>query len=166
MSTNSMELINKLVAAYRLAVRDDPRLNALIDNDYESSATSIALAANRVIDEFNRIAPYFSRKYTLKDFPSLDVLLYGISVKLAEGVVSLAVRNDINTSPDTQNTSAKVRMLTYYRQIYEKNLRELKMNIDHQALYSGAGNAAVQYTLDAFLETATGVSEYGAIIDD
>ena len=159
MSTTT--LIEKLVVAFRITTRDDPQLNLLLD-DYESSATSIALAANRVVDEFNRIWPPFGRQYTLQTFPSLDLLLYGMVVKLAEGVVSLAVRNDINTSPDVQNASAKVQLLSYYRQIYEKNLREMKQNIDHQALYKGKGRAAVQYSIDAFFETVTGVSDYGS----
>jgi len=160
MSTTT--LIEKLVVAFRISTRDDPELNLLLDNDYESSATSIALAANRVVDEFNRIWPPFRQQYTLKTFPSLDLLLYGMAVKLGEGVASLSIRNDINTSPDVQNASAKVQMLSYYRQIYEKNLREMKQNIDHRALYKGAGKAAVQYSIDAFFETVTGVSEYGS----
>jgi hypothetical protein len=159
MSTTT--LIEKLVVAFRMTVRDDPQLNLLLD-DYENSATSVALAANRVVDEFNRIWPPFRQVYTLKTFPSLDLLLYGIAVKLSEGVVSLSVRNDINTSPDVQNAGAKVQLLSYYRQIYEKNLREMKQNIDHRALYGGHGRAAVQYSIDAFFETVTGVSEYGS----
>jgi len=155
-------LIKKLVLAYRISVRDDPELNLLLDNDHESSETSIALAANRVVDEFNRIWPPFRQLYTLSTFPSLDLLLHGITVKLLEGVTALSVRNDINTSPDAQNVSGKLQLLGYHRQIYEKNLREMKQNIDHRALYAGKGKAAVQYSIDAFFETVTGVSEYGS----
>jgi len=159
MSTTS--LVQKLVLAYRLSARDHPLLNLLLeDGEFESNPESIHLAALRVIDEFNRIFPVIKTTYTLETFPSLDLLLYGITVKLSEGILSLSVRNDIRTSPDVQNVSGKIQMLSYYRQIYMDQLRETKRNIDHQALYGGSGASAVIYALDAFVETMTGASSY------
>jgi hypothetical protein len=69
------------IAEVRLALRDYPETNLLLD-DYEFDDAEIALAASRIVDYFNELAPPLGRYFTTDDFPWRFHWLEGIAWQL------------------------------------------------------------------------------------
>lgn len=70
--------IDQAISRLREFIGDRPENNKLIPG-YELSDDKLRLAIELSLDEFNNTPPFMS--FTLKDFPSLKVLLHGSTIQ-------------------------------------------------------------------------------------
>lgn len=91
--TQADQARQKMRRLLRLFLNDTPELNRLI-RQQESDDMKLDLALDLAIDDFNITAPILAR-YTITNFPSIYLLLYGAVIQVLRSAGILQSRNEL-----------------------------------------------------------------------
>jgi len=144
--------INKLEHLVRVFIRDYPVLNRLL-NDIETSPQTIKLCILMAVDDFNVTPPPLSI-YSVDNFPSLSILMYGTIANILDSVAIVDNRNMLSYSDGSvsQSPADKGRLVAsqskYWRQLYEQQ----KLKFKHAANLNSIWGSGVETPLtDTYL---------------
>lgn len=96
MANKYLENETKFREAVRNFLRDLPIYNTLLGG-YETENTNLDVCVELALSDFNETAPRISN-YTVKNFPSFVILLYGTVIQVLISAGILQSRNDLNYS--------------------------------------------------------------------
>lgn len=121
--------------------KDQSDLNILLEGSLQSSAPLITLAMKLAVSEFNSTAPVTS--YSVENFPSDSILLYGTLHHLANSEAERQLRNQVNYS--AQGVSAGLddkfqqyqSLSSFYRQLYDTKAVALKQYLNQEEAWGG-----------------------------
>ena len=146
MTTNAFEAerMKKALRYLRLFLRDTPALNRLTREE-ESNNIELTMAIEFAIDDWNSTPPFVGY-YTIANYPSLYMLVYGaaIHVLASEGV--LQARNELpfnvgGTSFVRSNKAGPyLQWLINFDNKYQQNKRNMKVAYNIQRGWGGASS--------------------------
>lgn len=126
----------------RIYAKDLAEFNVLLEGNYQSLDELIELAIRLSINDFNIVAPV--TQYTVADFPSDVVLLYGVLHHLANAEAERQLRNQVTYNAQGLNAGIDDKFLQYnqlaqhYKNLFDQKLRELKMFINQDKAWGGS----------------------------
>lgn len=129
------------VADVRLYAKDDAALNVLLEGKYQSSDEIIELAMKLAANDFNIVPP--TSVYTVSNFPSDTVLLYGTLHHLANGEAERQLRNNVTYNAQGLNAGIDDKfpqynqLASYYKQLFEQKIKELKVQQNMEEAWGG-----------------------------
>lgn len=125
----------------RIYTRDIPELNILLEGNEQSPDELIALAMRLTVSDFNAFAPL--THFSVKDFPSDTVLLYGTLMHLANAESERQLRNQVNYNAQGLVAGIDDKSALYqnladrYRSLFESKMREYKIYINNEDAWGG-----------------------------
>jgi hypothetical protein len=138
------KLFQGVVALVRVHIRDHSLLNRLVKGQEHSDRT-IALAILQCIDRYNAKPPLLPSR-SIKDFPSVDLLIRGTVAILLFSTGILQTRNRMVYSDGmgtrvnmTENPQLNMQWAQVYQQTWDRDVRELKQALNLDASFQGTG---------------------------
>lgn len=122
-------------------VKDQASENDLLEGALQSSPELLALAMQMAVDDFNAEQPL--SQYTLDNFPSDTVLLYGTLHHIANGEAERQLRNQVTYSAQGLNANLDdkyeqySRLSGFYRQLFESKTVKLKQALNMAQAWGG-----------------------------
>lgn len=132
--------VDAVVNMVRLYTRDHPELNRLISG-VESSNRQIAWAIMDTLDDFNTEPP--TTGYNLSNFPSMSLLIRGVTCSLLESIGLLQTRNHLSFSDGgiqigvNDKTPFIQSWLQMFRNSYEDKKRKMKQAANIENAWGG-----------------------------
>ena len=132
--------VDAVVNMVRLFTRDHPELNRLISG-VESSNRQIAWALMDTLDDFNTEPP--TTNYTIYNFPSMSLLVRGVTCSLLESIGLLQTRNHLSFSDGgiqigvNDKTPFIQSWLQMFRNSYEDRKRKMKQAANIEGAWGG-----------------------------
>lgn len=130
------------IADVRLYAKDIAEFNVLLEGDEQSSDELIQLAMRLACNSYNIVPPV--SQYTVENFPSDAVLLYGVLHHLANTEAERQLRNQINYNAQGLNAGIDDKfqfyntLATYYKGLFEQGIRELKTFVNQDKAWGGS----------------------------
>jgi len=125
----------------RLYCKDTAELNVLLEGSFQSSDELIQLAMKLAVNDFNIVPP--TSQYTVSDFPSDTVMLYGVLHHLANGEAERQLRNNVNYNAQGLNAGIDDKfaqynqLAAYYKNLFEAKIKELKIQQNMENAWGG-----------------------------
>lgn len=127
-------------------VRDHPHLNNLLE-DRETSPELIGLYIDKVVSDFNTTPPHI-QQFTVKSFPSLTLMIDGVTIELLISAGILYDRNSLDYGDaggvvvrDQERGRLYKDWIQYLVNKYERSKREYKSAINLSTCWGGVGSA-------------------------
>lgn len=134
----------------RLFLNDTPELNRLIRR-YESDDEKLDLALLLTVNDFN-ITPPLLQNYTISNFPSLYLLIYGATINVLRSAGLLQSRNELAYSSGGVSVRIFDKTQLYQSWIaqfvaeYERKKQNYKLSLNINSTL-GAGGVASEYSI-------------------
>lgn len=129
-------------AQIRLYIKDVDVLNKLLDGHIQNIDELIELAKSLTVNYANIVPPKTS--YTVENFPSDTVMLYGVLHHLANGEAERNLRNNVNyqaqgLATEIDNKYQEYSQLAqYYKQLFDQQLGQIKQYENQEQAWGGA----------------------------
>ena len=130
------------VADIRLYAKDDAALNILLEGEQQSSEELIQLAMRLAVNDFNVVPPISS--YSVGDFPSDTVLIYGVLHHLANAEAERQLRNQVNYNAQGLNAGIDDKfpqynqLAQYYKSLFEAKINQYKTQSNLEQAWGGS----------------------------
>lgn len=127
----------------RLFLNDTPELNRLI-RKYESSDEKLNLATMMALSDFNDTPPLLNN-YTVSNFPSLYLLMYGATINVLRSAGLLQSRNELAYSSGGvsvrifDKTQLYQSWIAQFMAEYEMKKRNFKISLNINGALGGGG---------------------------
>ena len=118
----------------RTYVKDIPGLNILLEGNPQSTDKLINLAMRLSVSDFNSVPPVMS--YSLEDFPSDGILLYGTLYHLANSEAERQLRNQVDYSMQGLTTAIDNKfpqyqqLAAYYKGLFNEQITSYKTYVN------------------------------------
>ncbi len=125
----------------RTYCKDTADLNVLLEGSFQSSDELIQLAMKLAVNDFNIVPP--TSQYSISDFPSDTVMLYGVLHHLANGEAERQLRNNVNYNAQGLNAGIDDKfaqynqLAAYYKNLFEAKIKELKIQQNMEKAWGG-----------------------------
>jgi len=125
----------------RQYTKDMPELNVLLEGELQSGEPALELAIKLAVDDFNAEQPL--SHYTVANFPSDTVLMYGVLHHLCVGEAERQLRNQVSYNAQGLNAGLDDkfeqynRLAMFYRQMFESKAGKLKQALNIASAWGG-----------------------------
>ncbi len=130
------------IADIRTYTKDMPEFNVLLEGEQQSSDELIQLAMRLTVNDFNIVAPI--TQYTVENFPSDILLIYGVLHHLANTEAERQLRNQVSYNAQGLNAGIDDKfqfwnqLARYYKDLFDQKLRELKIYLNLNDAWGGS----------------------------